>query len=101
MGIGIAGVTGFPEVRRGDDLAALIRERVALDDTIIVVVAQKIVSKAEGAEVALADVEPSELARKWAAQWQKDPRVVEVAGRMVQLYKEITAKALENEKAKK
>jgi hypothetical protein len=32
---------------------------------------------------------------------QKDPRVLEVAGRMVQLYKEITDKALENEKAGK
>ena len=32
---------------------------------------------------------------------QKDPRVLEVAGRMVQLYKEITEKALENQKAGK
>jgi coenzyme F420-0:L-glutamate ligase/coenzyme F420-1:gamma-L-glutamate ligase len=83
MGIGIVGLDGLPEVRRGDDLAALIRERAAagghaLDNGTIVVVAQKIVSKAEGAEVDLRDVEPSEMARTWAAQWKKDPRFVEI-----------------------
>jgi coenzyme F420-0:L-glutamate ligase/coenzyme F420-1:gamma-L-glutamate ligase len=83
MGIGIIGVAGLPEIRRGDDLAAMIRDRAAavghvLDASTIVVVAQKIVSKAEGAEASLDEVEPSDLARSWAAQWQKDPRVVEV-----------------------
>jgi len=83
MGIGIVGVRGIPEVRRGDDLGALIRECAAagghaLDTATVVVVAQKIVSKAEGAEADLREVEPSELALSWAAAWQKDPRLVEV-----------------------
>jgi len=42
------------------------------------VVTSKIVSKAEGCQVELADVDPSEFAKSWAAQWEKDPRVVEV-----------------------
>ena len=42
-------------------------------------VCQKIISKAEGALVRLAEVEPSEKARQLAAAWDKDPRQVEVA----------------------
>jgi coenzyme F420-0:L-glutamate ligase/coenzyme F420-1:gamma-L-glutamate ligase len=42
------------------------------------VVAQKVVSKAEGAEIDLRAVDPSALARAWAAQWHKDPRLIEV-----------------------
>ncbi len=41
-------VTGLPEVRAGDDLAALIAERASLEDRDVVVVAHKVVSKAEG-----------------------------------------------------
>jgi coenzyme F420-0:L-glutamate ligase / coenzyme F420-1:gamma-L-glutamate ligase len=83
MGIRIIGLRGLPEVRRGDDLAALIRKSAAagghtLDSAAIVVVAQKVVSKAEGAEIDLRAVEPSALARAWAGQWQKDPRLIEV-----------------------
>jgi len=79
MGIGIVGVRGLPEVRRDDDLAALILQHAGpLDASTIVVVAQKIVSKSEGAEADLREIEPSELARSWAAQWQKDPRLIEV-----------------------
>ncbi len=73
---------GIPEVRPGDDLAALLRAAagaagVTLADGALVV-AQKIVSKAEGRLVALADVEPSEEARRIAAEDEKDPRHVEV-----------------------
>jgi len=55
---------GLPEVRAGDDLATLIlhaaqRAGVAIGDAAIVVVAQKIVSKAEGRSVALNSVTPS------------------------------------------
>jgi coenzyme F420-0:L-glutamate ligase/coenzyme F420-1:gamma-L-glutamate ligase len=83
MGIRIIGLHGLPEVRRGDDLAALIRENAAagghrLDSEVIVVVAQKVVSKAEGAEIDLRAIEPSALARAWASQWHKDPRLIEV-----------------------
>ena len=70
-------------MRRGDDLAALIRARAdaegaELTGETIVVIAQKAISKAEGAEADLRAVEPSELARTWAAQYGKDPRLIEV-----------------------
>jgi coenzyme F420-0:L-glutamate ligase / coenzyme F420-1:gamma-L-glutamate ligase len=70
---------GLPEVRPGDDLAALIA--AAADGTLragdVLVVAHKVVSKAEGALVDLADVEPSERARELAGV-AKDPRHVQV-----------------------
>jgi coenzyme F420-0:L-glutamate ligase/coenzyme F420-1:gamma-L-glutamate ligase len=74
---------GIPEVAPGDDLPALVADAVAvsgltLADDDVVVVTQKIVSKAEGRLVDLATVEPSALAREWAARWDKDPRQVEV-----------------------
>jgi coenzyme F420-0:L-glutamate ligase / coenzyme F420-1:gamma-L-glutamate ligase len=78
MDIRVTGLSGLPEVRRGDDLAALIRERASPDAGTIVVVAQKIVSKAEGAEIDLREVEPSQLARSWAERWNKDARLIEV-----------------------
>jgi len=71
-------VEGLPEIEPGDDLAELIAGAFALADGDIVVITSKIVSKAEGCQVELADVEPSEFARTWAPQWDKDPRVVEV-----------------------
>jgi coenzyme F420-0:L-glutamate ligase/coenzyme F420-1:gamma-L-glutamate ligase len=76
-------VPGIPEVVPGDDAGRLIGEAVwrsgrpaASGD--VFVVAQKIVSKAEGALVALADVEPSPLARRWAEAHGKDARAIEV-----------------------
>ena len=79
MSIRILGIIGLPEVRAGDDLAALIRAaRAPIDVDTIVVVAQKIVSKSEGAIVDLRTIEPSELARTWAAQFEKDPRLIEL-----------------------
>jgi coenzyme F420-0:L-glutamate ligase / coenzyme F420-1:gamma-L-glutamate ligase len=76
MTVTITPVEGLPEVREGDDLAALIAERATLADGDVLVVAQKVVSKAEGRVVRLADVEPSEEARKLAAG--TDPRQLEV-----------------------
>lgn len=64
--ISIRPVEGLPEIRAGDDLAALIAERVRLEDGDVVVVAQKAVSKAEGRVVRLAEVEPSERSRALA-----------------------------------
>ena len=64
--ISIRPVEGLPEIREGDDLAALIAERTELEDGDVVVVAQKAVSKAEGRLVRLADIEPSERARELA-----------------------------------
>jgi coenzyme F420-0:L-glutamate ligase/coenzyme F420-1:gamma-L-glutamate ligase len=72
----IAPVEGLPEIREGDDLAALIAERSELYDGDVIVIAQKAVSKAEGRVVRLAEVEPSDRARELAAD--RDPRQLEV-----------------------
>jgi coenzyme F420-0:L-glutamate ligase/coenzyme F420-1:gamma-L-glutamate ligase len=74
--ISITPVEGLPEIREGDDLAALIAERAELRDGDVLVVAQKAVSKAEGRVVRLADVEPSDQALDLAAG--EDPRRLEV-----------------------
>ncbi len=79
----VIGVTGMPEVKEGDDLADLIlkaseAQGTPIEDRDIVVVTQKIVSKTEGALVDLKTVEPSELAKTMAADWDKDARHVEV-----------------------
>lgn len=79
----ILSLPGLPVIVPGDDLAALIQEAagraaLALQDGDIVVVTQKIVSKAEDCLVSLADVTPSPLAVQFARQWDKDARQVEV-----------------------
>ena len=76
-------LAGIPIVREGDDVARLVGDAIdgagiALADFDIVVVTQKIVSKAEGRHVRLADVEPSPRAIELAASLDKDPRMVEV-----------------------
>jgi coenzyme F420-0:L-glutamate ligase/coenzyme F420-1:gamma-L-glutamate ligase len=74
-------VTGLPEVRAGDDLAAMIVAASATDplrDRDVVVVAQKVVSKFEGRVVALSTVVPSERAIRMAEEAGKDPRALEV-----------------------
>ena len=80
--IQIHGLTGMSEVREGDDLAALLLQAAESVSPIrpgdVVVVAQKAVSKAEGAVVDLASVTPSAEAVRVAAQAGKDPRLVEV-----------------------
>ena len=74
-GLLIVPVEGLPDVREGDDLAALVAGAAKLDDGDVLVVAQKIVSKAEGQVVRLVDVEPSPRARELAGE--DDPRHVE------------------------
>ena len=71
---------GLPEVREGDDLAALLAGAAGdgLRAGDVLVVAQKVVSKAEGAVVALARVTPSPRARDLAAAAGRDPRHVQV-----------------------
>ena len=81
--IQVIGVPGMPEVVEGDDVASLIVEaareaELNIVERDILVVAQKIVSKAEGRIVRLQTVEPSTRAKEWAAAYDKDPRVVEV-----------------------
>jgi coenzyme F420-0:L-glutamate ligase/coenzyme F420-1:gamma-L-glutamate ligase len=81
--IELIGVPGIPEVVEGDDISALtargLRDaRIEVGDGDVFVVAQKIISKAEGRVVNLDSIEPSARARDWAAAFDKDPRVVEV-----------------------
>lgn len=74
-----AALPDIPEVRAGDDLAALLLSAAGmLADGDVLVVAHKVVSKAEGRTVALAGVEPGERAVALAAEHGKDARVVEV-----------------------
>ena len=72
---------GIPEVRPGDDLPSLIATAAGddlLKDGDVVVVTHKIVSKAEGRLVDLRTIEPSTLAKGFAARYDKDPRQIEV-----------------------
>jgi coenzyme F420-0:L-glutamate ligase / coenzyme F420-1:gamma-L-glutamate ligase len=73
----------MPEVRERDDLSALIvsalrDSRIEIADGDVLIVAQKIVSKAEGRLVMLESIEPGNRAKEWAGAYGKDPRVVEV-----------------------
>ena len=79
----VFGVAGLPEIEPGTDLAraihgAALAAGMPLEDGDVVVVTSKIVSKAEGRTVELAEVEPSPFAREWSSRWEKDPAVVEV-----------------------
>jgi coenzyme F420-0:L-glutamate ligase/coenzyme F420-1:gamma-L-glutamate ligase len=81
--IHMVALPGIPEIHPGDDLVvimldALARAEVALHDGDVLVVTQKIVSKAEGCYVALASVTPSARAVAVAEAVDKDPRLVEV-----------------------
>jgi coenzyme F420-0:L-glutamate ligase/coenzyme F420-1:gamma-L-glutamate ligase len=76
-GFSVTPVEGLPELREGDDLAALIADRAQLRDGDVVVVAQKAVSKVEGRVVALAGVEASDQARELAGD-EADPRRIQV-----------------------
>lgn len=82
-GFEILPVVGIGEISPETDLAreiqvALEGQATPLRDGDILVVTQKIVSKAEGCVVALDSVEPSKLASEWATRWDKDARVVEL-----------------------
>ncbi len=83
MELHIAGLKTLPEVKIGDPLGSLIREAAeregqTLDLDTILVVAQKIVSKTEGELVDLRSIQPSAFAERWAQEWGKDARVVEL-----------------------
>lgn len=76
-------LTTLPMIEVGDDLAAVIARALAETDLVLaaedlLVVAQKIVSKSEGRQVALSEVVPSEKALVLAAETAKDPRLVEL-----------------------
>jgi F420-0:gamma-glutamyl ligase len=79
----VIGLPGIPIVTPGMDLAALIQQAstaapLPLQVGDILVVTQKVVSKAEGHLIVLKDIMPSPLAESFARQWGKDPRHVEV-----------------------
>ena len=79
-----AALPGMPEIRPGDDLAALLLEAAArlgdggLRAGDVLAIAHKAVAKAEGRVVRLADVEPGARARELGAEHGKDPRLVEL-----------------------
>jgi coenzyme F420-0:L-glutamate ligase/coenzyme F420-1:gamma-L-glutamate ligase len=81
--IALYGLRGMGEIRRGDDLGKKIygsqrKEGIPFDDGDIYVVAQKVVSKAEGKYVELEEVDPSPFAGSLAAFLKKEPKEVEV-----------------------
>ena len=79
MNLELRGVEGLPEIHPGDDLAALIVEHSGtLHDGDAVVIAQKVVSKAEGRIRRLSEVTPSEQARTLAVGLDADARMVQV-----------------------
>ena len=83
MRMTLTALLGIPLVKPGDDLAGLIlvaaeRAGLAFHSGDLIVVAQKVVSKAEGRHVDLTQVTPSAEALKLAEESEKDPRLVEV-----------------------
>lgn len=74
----IASIEGIPEIAAGDELGGLIAAAGSLADGDVVVVAQKVVSKAEDRRRRLADVTPSARAIELAGPLDKDPRLVEL-----------------------
>jgi coenzyme F420-0:L-glutamate ligase/coenzyme F420-1:gamma-L-glutamate ligase len=82
-GIEIRALPGIPMVRAGDDLVSIVVDGLARGglqprDGDVLVIAQKVVSKAEGRSVDLATVVPSTEAIKLAEEIQKDPRLVQL-----------------------
>jgi coenzyme F420-0:L-glutamate ligase / coenzyme F420-1:gamma-L-glutamate ligase len=78
-------LAGIPEIRPGDDLAARIGDALEATDGVlplraddVLVVTQKVVSKAEGAVIDLETVEPRHDAVAFAERWDRDPRQIEV-----------------------
>ncbi len=83
MALTLTSLKHIPLVKPGDDLAAIILsalkgEEIALQDGDILVLAQKIVSKAEGRLVNLTEVTPGKRALEYAEITGKDPRLLEL-----------------------
>ena len=81
--IELISIAGLPEIREGNDLARLIVEaarnaRIVFHNGDILVIAQKVVSKAEGRLLKLSTIEPSPHASQLAAKVRRDPRLVEI-----------------------
>jgi coenzyme F420-0:L-glutamate ligase/coenzyme F420-1:gamma-L-glutamate ligase len=76
-------LNNFPFIQKGDDLSACIQAslestNITLRDGDILVLAQKIVSKAEGRQIHLDSIKPSDEAIRYASLCEKDPRLVEL-----------------------
>jgi coenzyme F420-0:L-glutamate ligase/coenzyme F420-1:gamma-L-glutamate ligase len=83
MTLTLTPLIGIPLIQPGDNLAEIIlqsldRTKIHLQDGDILVLAQKIVSKAEGRLVHLSQVTPSQAAMELALETGKDPRLVEL-----------------------
>jgi len=83
MSVSIIGIQGIPNIQKGDDLAQIIVDRVkrqkeTIEDHDILVISQKVVSKAEGQIIQLDAIKPSVFSRQIAKELQRDPRHVEV-----------------------
>jgi len=81
--IALYALPGLPDIQAGDDLgqlilAALSRAGLHFEDSDVLVITQKIVSKAEGLTVDLESVHPSEQAQQLAESTGKDPRLIEI-----------------------
>ena len=81
--ITVFGLTGIPEVQPGNQLGSLIWRAASdqgspLEEGDILVVTQKIVSKAEGRLVSLSTITPSDFAIQFARHAERDPRLVEL-----------------------
>ncbi|WGK61984.1 coenzyme F420-0:L-glutamate ligase [Halopseudomonas sp. SMJS2] len=81
--LSMTALAGIADILPGDDLADILARAirsndVTLSDGDILVIAHKVVSKAEGQVVSLATIKPGEEARELAAQLNKDPRKIEV-----------------------
>lgn len=79
----VIGITNIPEIKTGDNLANIIdasakQQGTPIQNNDILVIAQKIVSKAEGLLIDLNTIAPSPFAKQIAEQWDKDARHVEV-----------------------
>ncbi|MCS7050930.1 MAG: coenzyme F420-0:L-glutamate ligase, partial [Thermomicrobium sp.] len=79
----IIAIRGIPEARPGDSVAGLILTGMEATGLVgepgdVLVVTQKLVSKAEARIVRLADIQPSPFARAFAERWGRDPRQVEL-----------------------
>ena len=81
--VSILPVTGIPEIEPGDALNDILISAIdqsvgALHPGDVVVVTHKVVSKAEGQQIDLETIEPTDFASRWAETWGKDARQVEV-----------------------
>src|SRR3954447_8936568 len=81
----VIALAGLPEVAEGDDLERMIGDALEatpgvlpLEPGDVLVVTQKVVSKAEGAVVDLRSITPGEQAIAWAEAWDRDPRQIQV-----------------------